>query len=208
MTKKLIVKTLALCAGSSLLLTTGFADDKDKAYKGDKDYQAEHKYHTQLDNHKLMQSTKIIGATVQDQQGQTLGKIQDLILFPGNGRIEFGLLSMNVQGHENHLTAVPWQLLRAKDGNVYMFNGEREKLLSAKMWDRSATIDFSEPNFAKNTYTHYGLNWDDRMSVGGRVTLPSGTERGVSTDDDPKFKRPQPDGKSTFPELNPEEKEK
>ena len=202
MTQKLMVKTLALCACSSMLLTTGFAEDKD--YKSSK---AEHKYQTKLDSHKLMQSSKIIGATVQDQQGQTIGKIHDLVLFPGNGRIEFGLLSLNVPDHENHVTAVPWQLLRAKDGNVYQLNVEREKLLSAKMWDRSATIDFGERDFAKTTYTHYGLNWDDRMSVGGRVNLPSGVESGISTDDDLKFKRPQPDGRSTFPELNPEEKE-
>lgn len=207
MTEKLILRTLVLGACSSLLLTTGLPDDKD--YK-----KSDHKYRTEMRDHKLMQSTRIIGATVQDQMGQTIGKIQDLILFPHNGRIEFGLLSLDLPEHRNHLTAVPWQLLLPQEGNVYTFNADREKLLSAKMWDRSATIHFSEPDFAKRTYTHYGLNWDDRMSVGGRVYMPGGVETGadykgtVHDDDDLKFKRPQPDGRSTFPQLNPEEKDR
>ena len=211
MRQKLITTSLALCACSSLFLTTnGFADDKE--LKGE--YKADRKYQTTLrDSHNLTCSSKIIGASVQDQQGQNLGKIEDLILFPGNGRIEFGLLKLDVTDHQGHLTAVPWQLFRMKEGNVYTLNTERDKLLSAKMWDNTSSIDFSDPSFGKNMYTHYGLNWDDRMSVGGRVSVPSGVETGVdrnyqgTDDDDLKFKRPQPDGRSTFPQLNPEEKE-
>lgn len=198
MTQKLIVRTLALCVCSSMLLTSGWAD-----HKKDKS-----KHHTMRNGDQLKQSTKIIGATVQDQQGQTVGKIHDLILFPESGQIEFGLLSLSLPEHSGKLTAVPWELLDAKEGNVYTLNAEREKLLSAKMWDRSATIDFSDSKFAENTCTHYGLEWDDETSVGGRVPITEGVERGDRDDDDLKFKRPQPDGRSTFPQLNPEEKER
>jgi sporulation protein YlmC with PRC-barrel domain len=199
MTQKLILRTLTLCVCSSMLLTSAWAD-----HKKDKS-----KHHTGIRNGgELMQSSKIIGATVQDQQGQTVGKIHDLILLPDSGEIEFGLLSLSLPEQSGKFTAVPWELLRAKEGNVYMLNTEREKLLSAKMWDKSATIDFSDADFGKRTCTHYGLEWDDQTSVGGRVPITEGVERGERDDDDLKFKRPQPDGRSTFPQLNPEEKER
>lgn len=209
MKHKLLLPTLAICASSTLLFTdTGWCDDK---------VSVEGRNHRDTMHHQLQCSSKIIGATVQDAKGETLGKIQDLILFPGNGRIEFGLLSLDMQDQSGKLTAVPWQLLRVKEGNTYALNVDREKLMSAKMWDSASTIDFSQPDFARQTYTHYGLNWDDRMSVGGRVTMPGGVQHGVSdgsysgsvqTDDDLKFKRPQPDGRSTFPNLNPEAKDR
>jgi sporulation protein YlmC with PRC-barrel domain len=197
---------LAICASSALLLTTaGWSDDQIKTeVKTDKHYTSMH--------HQLQSSSKIMGATVQDAKGETLGKIQDLILFPGNGRIEFGLLSLNTPDYNGKVTAVPWQLFRMKDANTYTLNVDRDKLLSAKMWDSAASVDFTQPDFARQTYAYYGLNWDDRMSVGGRVSTPGGVERGVSgsisTDEDLKFKRPQPDGHNTFPDINPSEKER
>lgn len=194
--QKLIVYTVALSAGAALLVPATWAEHK-KA-KGDKETCS------------FQQSTKITGDAVQDAQGQTIGKIHDLILAPSSGRIAFGLVSLNLPEHNGKLTAVPWQLFRMKDENTYMLNVDRDKLLTARMWDSSATIDFTAPDFARQTYTHYGLTWDDRMAVGGHVTMPGGVETGVYYDDEeaPKFPRPQPDGKSTFPDLNPEDKDR
>jgi sporulation protein YlmC with PRC-barrel domain len=195
------LQTLAACASVTLMAQPAFADHK-PGHEGKSTM-----------HHQLQSSSKLIGATVQDKSGQNIGTVQDLILSPSSGRVEFGLLSLNLPEHNGKVTAVPWQFFRNQSGNTFALNVDRDKLLSARMYDKSATLDFTEPNFGQSIYAHYGLNWNDRMSMGGRVHMPGGVETGVNPDyqggtDDPKFKRPQPDGKTTFPQIDPQEKEK
>lgn len=207
--------TLAVCACATLL-ATGVALSDHKTSVTAKDSDGKVRAEVKSDQ-KICQSSKIIGTTVYDSKGEALGKVHDLAL-SGNGRVEFGLLSLNVAGHEGHVVAVPWQTLSPKDESGLTLNVDREKLLAAKMWNSSAEVNISDdPDFARRTYTYYGLNWDDRMAMGGRVTMPGGVERGVSdhysgsiayeSDEGTCFPRPQPDGKETFPFLNRTQKQ-
>lgn len=55
----------------------------------------------------LRASKQVMNASVKSQDGQDLGQIEDLIVNPQSGRVEFAVISVN-----NKLHAVPFQLLR------------------------------------------------------------------------------------------------
>src|SRR5687768_15712869 len=51
-------------------------------------------------------SQKVIGAQVKSSSGEDIGKIEDVVLNPATGRIDFAVISA-----ENKLVPVPWQLI-------------------------------------------------------------------------------------------------
>lgn len=53
-----------------------------------------------------LRSTKVIGAQVKTSAGEDVGRIEDVVLNPTSGRIDFAVISA-----ENKLCPVPWQLL-------------------------------------------------------------------------------------------------
>jgi sporulation protein YlmC with PRC-barrel domain len=53
-----------------------------------------------------LRSTKVIGAPVKTSSGDDVGRIEDVILNPTSGRIDFAVIST-----ESKLCPVPWQLL-------------------------------------------------------------------------------------------------
>jgi len=55
-----------------------------------------------------LRSTKVIGAQVKTSSGEDVGRIEDVILNPTSGRIDFAVISA-----EGKLVPVPWQLLSA-----------------------------------------------------------------------------------------------
>ena len=56
-------------------------------------------------------STKIMGAQVKSSSGEDVGRIEDVVLNPASGRIDFAILSS-----ESKLIPVPWQLLSVSGG--------------------------------------------------------------------------------------------
>ena len=56
-------------------------------------------------------STKIIGAQVKTTSGEDVGRIEDVLLNPTTGRIDFAVISS-----ESKLVPVPWQLLSVSGG--------------------------------------------------------------------------------------------
>jgi len=56
-------------------------------------------------------STKIMGAQVKTTSGEDAGRIEDVLLNPASGRIDFAILSS-----EGKLVPVPWQLLSISGG--------------------------------------------------------------------------------------------
>src|SRR5687767_8424083 len=56
-------------------------------------------------------STKIVGAQVKSSSGEDVGRIEDVVLNPSSGRIDFAIISS-----ESKLVPVPWQLLSVSGG--------------------------------------------------------------------------------------------
>ena len=150
-----------------------------------------------------------MGATVKNSQGETLGQINDFVVSPTSGRIQFAILSLSDPSLSGKLTAVPWALVRpGSDASTLTLNVDKQKLASAQTFDASSWPDFSEPTWSHKIYSYYGVSPQGRMGVGGRIPT-GGTETGGSSSDsdrNPPQNGTQPDGRGTFnsgPSSNP-----
>ena len=56
-------------------------------------------------------STKIVNAQVKSSSGEDVGRIEDVVINPSSGRIDFAIISA-----ESKLVPVPWQLLSVSGG--------------------------------------------------------------------------------------------
>jgi sporulation protein YlmC with PRC-barrel domain len=58
-------------------------------------------------------STKVIGAQVKSSSGEDVGRIEDVVINPTSGRIDFAVISA-----ESKLCPVPWQLLSVSSSSA------------------------------------------------------------------------------------------
>ena len=154
---------------------------------------------------KFMKLSQLTGSSLKNTSGESLGQINDFVVDPSTGRIEFAVLSLSGGANSGKLTAVPWTLIRPSgEGQNLTANIDKDKLSSAQTFDRSQWPDMSQENWGQTVYSHYGLQWQDRTSAGGRVPLGgSDTGTGInssrsSTQGTDTDNGSAPDGKGTF----------
>lgn len=177
---------LALGVATSLLAGSAFAEHEGKG-----------KYHS------TKQSVRVgefLGATVVDQTGQRIGELKDIVMQQHSGKADLAIIKLSLDNQRDKLTAIPWQLVRVTEPNRLMLSTDREKLMSATTFESSQWPQFDN-TYNQRVYTHYGLTYP--VAVGGGVQF-EGEVKGpiVTTKEHEPFRRPQPDGKDTFKELN------
>lgn len=117
--------------------------------------------------------SQVMGGTVKSTTGETLGQINDFVISPHSGRIQFAVISLSSQ--PGKLTAVPWQLLRPSgEPNTFTLHASKEKLDTAPTFDASSWPDVTQPQWSQQIYSYYGVQPPSRM--GGHV--PMGGESG------------------------------
>src|SRR6185503_6027634 len=52
---------------------------------------------------------KVIGANLRDNQGATIGRVEDLVVDPASGRIEFLIVSAFYPTNSSKLMPIPWK---------------------------------------------------------------------------------------------------
>ena len=82
-------------------------------------------------------STKIVGAQVKSSSGEDFGRIEDVVLNPSSGRIDFAIISS-----ESKLVPVPWQLLSVSGGA----SAQGSTSSSSTSTDPSSTSPSSTPS--------------------------------------------------------------
>ena len=134
-----------------------------------------------MQGQKEQRLSQLMNATVKGQNGETLGQINDFIVQPTFGRIQFAVISLSDQSGK--LTAVPWQLVQlgTEPGSVTL-NVDKQKLASAQTFDASTWPDFSQPAWGRQIYSYYGIQAPSRM--GGRIQT-GGSESGSGTSQQP-----------------------
>src|SRR3954469_9002343 len=128
---------------------------------------------------KFVRLSQLTGSSIKNTSGDSLGQINDFVVDPTTGRIEFAVVSLKEGGNTGKLTAIPWTLIRPSgEGNNLTANIDKDKLASAQTFERSNWPDMSQESWGQQIYSHYGLQWQDRSSAGGRVSV-GGTETGT-----------------------------
>jgi len=110
-------------------------------------------------------ASDLIGTKVTSPQGEKLGKIEDVVVYPG-GEVAYAVLSFGgVLGLGDKLFAIPWNVLKPtgftmpKDGkdseHTLVLPVEKEKLKNAPGFDKSHWPDVANPDWARDIDTYY-----------------------------------------------------
>jgi len=146
-------------------------------------------------------TTKITGAAVNDASGNRIGQIEDLLVNPGSGRIDFAVISLNNAGASissspesstlnsttagQRLVPVPWSLLRpgptdtsagAMQQPTFTLNVSQDKLNQAPTIDRDSWANISDSSWRRSVYSYYGI---EAGSSTGAAESPSGSTQGA-----------------------------
>ncbi|HUR45905.1 MAG TPA: hypothetical protein VMZ27_08545 [Candidatus Saccharimonadales bacterium] len=111
----------------------------------------------------------VSSATVRDAQNLPYGRIEQILVHPSSGKIEYAFVANTVFTNIiPKVTPIPWRLLTARSepvgrfgapgiNQVLQINMEREKLMKAPSFDRRKWPDLTKKDWAHPYLTYYGL---------------------------------------------------
>ena len=118
----------------------------------------------------LPRASKVIGADVENAQGEDLGKIEDVVLDPQEGRVAYAVLSFGgFLGLGEKYFALPWSALTAKAGedDTLILNVDKEKLQNAPGFNRNSWPDMADRTWGQEIHSYYGVApyWERRQAL-------------------------------------------
>src|SRR5258706_1110142 len=154
--------------------------------------------------HHELRGSKLMGADVKTSSGESLGKIEDVVVNPSSGRIDFAVISYSgstdssgaarlptpltstTSSSGEKLVPLPWSMIRSAGGAYggtpasteqpsFVFNGDKSRLQSAPSFDRNSWPDFSQSDWSQRIYSAFG------SSATGGASSPGGTSSGESS---------------------------
>lgn len=133
----------------------------------------------------VLRSSSIIGMKVKNAQGQDLGKINDLVIGLGSGRIRYAALSFGgFAGLGDKLFAVPFRSLQlhyGEEDKYFVLNVPIETLKNAEGFDQDNWPDTANPQWAAGIDKHYGVERGRRQpqTEASTATDPTARPRNV-----------------------------
>ena len=117
---------------------------------------------------------KIIGSKVINLKGETLGKIEDLVVDIDTGRIVYAVLeSGGFLGIGDKLFPVPWESLAALPSEgIFFLNQSKEQMEKAPAFDKKNLPDMGDMHWGEGIFKHYGVpGYEQRGPIGMRLRL-------------------------------------
>src|SRR3954471_15771322 len=207
---KLLLPTLALCSGA-LFVSPAMADHEKGLSHTDSSMQSVADF--RIGN--------LLNATVKDSAGNRIGHIEDFVVEPNSGRVQFAIVKLTgdlAKGGE--YTPVPWPLISKAnvDQKTVRLNVDRTRLASAQRFSVNRWPDSTHPVWGQEVYTYYGVPWDTAAvgsGAAGSASVQTGPVVGQTSDSyyyydhknprdrDTNYKKPidngtAPDGKDVF----------
>ena len=105
----------------------------------------------------IIRASKIVGRTMVNQKGKTLGQVKDMIL-SRDGKIMLLIVSRSSgPGMGNKLVAIPWSAAQAnwKDGKVVV-NETKMRLAKAPSFAAKDWSQFFSPDYQENVTAFFG----------------------------------------------------
>jgi sporulation protein YlmC with PRC-barrel domain len=106
----------------------------------------------------LHRATRLVGAPVENLRGESLGKIEDLIIDPGDGRVAAAIVSMGgFLGIGEKLTAIPMPALSYEESMArFVLDIDRETLRRAPAFDPQDWPELLDRIWAADVHTIFG----------------------------------------------------
>ncbi|MDB6036091.1 MAG: hypothetical protein JWM16_6429 [Verrucomicrobiales bacterium] len=176
---KLILPTLAVCT-SSLFVSPVLAE-----------HEGVNQANAAMQNVGEFRISNLINAKVQDTAGNRIGHIQDFVVDPNSGKIQFAVLKLSGDlAKGSDYTPIPWPMVSSANANMnrsgepksLVLNIDRNKLAAAQKYNVNRWPESSHPTWGQDVYTYYGVPWDSAVAGAGAtgtgsVTTDSGTVR-------------------------------
>jgi Uncharacterized conserved protein len=107
---------------------------------------------------RMLAASTIEGTGVQNEAGEDLGEINELMIDLEKGRIAYAVLSFGgFLGMGDKLFALPWEVLSiSPSGDVFILNVPREKLEQAPGFDPDNWPDMADTAWGESVHTYYG----------------------------------------------------
>ncbi len=112
----------------------------------------------------------VSSATVRDAQSQVFGRIEDILVDPSSGKIEFAFVAVTVFTNNGiaKITPIPWRLLASRAerfglygspglNQTFQVNMDRQKLMKAPAFDRRKWPDLSQKDWSHPYLSFYGV---------------------------------------------------
>lgn len=128
-----------------------------------------------------IRSTKLVGANVQNNNGEKLGSIDDLVIDTQNGKVEYAALGVGgVLGIGEKLLAIPFEQLKishdSSNNPYFVLNIPKDRLEKAPGFDKNKWPDFANPQWRNDVNNYY------RQSS---ASMESGQTRPASAESSP-----------------------
>jgi sporulation protein YlmC with PRC-barrel domain len=106
----------------------------------------------------LLSTSTLKGTPVENQEGDNLGKIDELMVDLTNGRIAFAVLSLDgILGIDEKLFAIPWDALYVDTENkLIVLDIDKQTLENAPGFDKSDWPETSNRFWLADIYNYYG----------------------------------------------------
>lgn len=109
----------------------------------------------------LNRASDLVGKTVKNEEGKDLGKVEDVVVDPGHGRIAYVVLSFP-DGFANlgeKFFAIPFEALNEDTARkTLLLNVAKQKLENAEGFDKERWPDMADEQWARNLHKHYGFD--------------------------------------------------
>lgn len=120
--------------------------------------------------------SKLMDADVKSKDGEDLGSLEDLIINPQTGKIEFAVLGRGgFLGIGEKLVPVPWKAMSIQSEEEFSLNVDKEKLRSAPTIDKNYS-NLSTPGYTVTIYQFYAVPQET-----GGAESPGGTQAGEAS---------------------------
>ncbi len=126
----------------------------------------------------ILAAESLIGDSVVDSVGELMGRMEELIVDPDQGRLIYAVLSFEPKfGMGDRLFAFPWPLLRYDaEGRRLVLHLPKEQLKTAPGFDRRDWPTMSDRDWNREIHRFYGLGqiWEEyeRRAVSSDKPLP------------------------------------
>src|SRR5437870_8006946 len=100
---------------------------------------------------------KLIGDPVVNRRGEDLGKIEDFVIDPKSGRVDYAVLSFGgFLGMGDKLFAVPLEAMKlSREEKRFILDVDKERLKHAPGFDKDNWPEASDRAFGTKVYAYY-----------------------------------------------------
>jgi hypothetical protein len=143
-------------------------------------------------------TVRVVGATLRDNGDSPIGHVEDLIVDPESGRIEFLIVVPYFPTNSAKVKPIPWKAVthrseqaslgRLAANQVFALKFPRAKLQGAPAFERYKWPDMSQPEWRQQVYGYFSVKPDDSGSgaAGNESERTGGAGASESTKTDAK----------------------